>query len=232
MDPTTPAQNQPDHTLLRGTLHKTSNSLCGIKGYASLLADPERREEDPSRWARKILDEIARLEEIFRSVATLTPERVTPDVGVEVAPLVGDVARSVSQAHPGLVCVVDHIPAGDLLLPVPDAGLVLTEILKNAAEADPRAHVRVWGEESKPGLVTIGVADDAGGLEEGLAERAADPFVTTREGHLGVGLTRVATLLEMYGLAWRLENNDRGGLTVRFELAEVTDEGGKRFRDG
>jgi signal transduction histidine kinase len=223
MAPTTRTQTAPDRTLLRGTLHKTSNSLCGIKGYASLLADPDRRQEDPARWARKILDEIARLEEIFRSVATLTPERVVPDVGVEVAPLVEDVARSVARAHPGLLCAVDGIPAGDLMLPAPDARLVLHEILKNSAEAAPRARVHVRGAVEKPGLVTIVVVDDAGGLEEGLAARAADPFVTTRDGHLGVGLTRVATLLEMYGLDWSLENNDHGGLTVRLDLAEATD---------
>jgi signal transduction histidine kinase len=212
----------PERTLLRGTLHKTSNSLCGIKGYASLLADPERGGEDPGRWARKILDEIARLEDIFRSVASLTPERGSPDVGVDAAVLVADTARAAAAAHPNLEVTLEGLPTAEVLLPMADFRLVLGEILGNAAEAGDRVLVRITAETAPDGGVTLCVADDGGGWEPGVADRAAQPFVTTKEGHLGVGLTRVATLMEMYGLAWSLRTNDMGGLTARLHLAAVT----------
>ncbi len=50
--------------LLRAYLHKTSNSMCGIKGYASLIAKGESAEGSTGRWARKILAEIQQMEEI------------------------------------------------------------------------------------------------------------------------------------------------------------------------
>ena len=40
--------------LLRGYLHKTSNSLCGIKGYASLIAREGAGDGDQAAWAAKM----------------------------------------------------------------------------------------------------------------------------------------------------------------------------------
>ena len=67
------------------------------------------------------------------------------------------------------------------------------------------------------------ITDDGPGLEGGLKEGALDPFVTTKENHLGIGLTRVATLMEMYGLAWRIFSGRDGGTTVALEIAEATE---------
>ncbi len=50
---------------------------------------------------------------------------------------------------------------------------------------------------------------------------AANPFVTTKEGHHGVGLTRVDTLMEMYGLDWKLESEAGRGTSIRLEVAQV-----------
>lgn len=218
-----------DRTLLRGTLHKTSNGLCGIKGYASLLAFPERSDEDSRHWALRILDEVSRLEEIFKSVAALTPEPRTPEAGVDVAPMVRDLANSVFAHCQDVDLVVGEIPAGEVLMPVADLRMVLTEVFNNARECrgnDRRpVTVTVGAEVDADGRVIVTVTDDGPGLPGALAERAAEPFVTTRDGHLGVGLTRVATLMDMYDLEWSLENRASGGVTVRLELAEALDRG-------
>ncbi len=62
-----------DRKLLNGYLHKTSNSLCGIKGYASLIAEPETSIEQAMQWARKIVNEVERMEAIYHSVGILAP---------------------------------------------------------------------------------------------------------------------------------------------------------------
>ena len=53
---------RPDRRLLVGYLHKTSNTLCGIKGYASLIAGRESDGEQAGQWARKIIFEVERME--------------------------------------------------------------------------------------------------------------------------------------------------------------------------
>ena len=76
--------HRPDRRLLVGYLHKTSNTLCGIKGYASLIADRERSGGEAGQWARKIILEVERMEDIFRSVGDLTRGRRDPDTGVDL----------------------------------------------------------------------------------------------------------------------------------------------------
>ncbi len=83
-DRTNDFEHRPDRRLLVGYLHKTSNTLCGIKGYASLIADREAATGEAGLWARKILLEVERMEEIFRSVGDLTPVRRHPDTGVHL----------------------------------------------------------------------------------------------------------------------------------------------------
>lgn len=215
------------HSLLRGYLHKTSNTLCGIKGYASLLADPDRHEGDSGRWARKILAEIEKLEEIFRSVGTLTPDRGHPDIGVDMPGLVRDVCASAMAHHQGLDIRLGELPDGEILLPVADLRLILAELLANSAECRAEAGIPVIVDvlgRVGPGLrIELMITDDGPGLEGALNECAADPFVTTKENHLGIGLTRVATLMEMYGLSWHIFAGADGGMTVTLEIAESTE---------
>ena len=94
-EPTLPRSGRPsrDRRLLRGYLHKTSNSLCGIKGYASLIAAPAVDDDPAVVWARKIISEVEKMEQIFRSVGDLTTPRGNPDVGVDLPRLLGDVNR-------------------------------------------------------------------------------------------------------------------------------------------
>ena len=48
-----------------------------------------------------------------------------------------------------------------------------------------------------------------------------NPFITTKEGHHGVGLTRVDTLMNMYGLGWSLESEEDLGTRVLLEVGEA-----------
>lgn len=224
---TTLEDRRTDRSLLRGYLHKTSNSLCGIKGYASLLADPDRHDGDSGRWAQKILAEIEKLEDIFRSVGTLTPDRGHPDIGIDLPGLVRDIGRSAIGHHENLDIKVGDLPEGEILLPVADLRLVLTELLANCAEGldgqPGGVTVVIEGRRAASGRIELLITDDGPGLEGTLSNRAADPFITTKDGHLGIGLTRVGTLMDMYGLAWHLMPATPRGTTVALEIAESTD---------
>ncbi|MEN8005384.1 MAG: HAMP domain-containing sensor histidine kinase [Candidatus Krumholzibacteriota bacterium] len=221
---TTETGERQDRRLLVGYLHKTSNTLCGIKGYASLIADREAGAGQAGRWARKIIAEVERMEEIFRSVGDLTRGRQNPDVGVDLPGLVHDVAKEIARNGWGLDLQVGDIPAGELKLPVADLVLMLSEILNNCAESrasdSDRVSAAIHGERDRDGRVFLKVKDDGCGMDDGLLAQATSPFVTNKEGHHGVGLTRVDTLMEMYGLAWTLESQAGRGTNIRLEVAE------------
>lgn len=213
--------------LLRSYLHKTSNSLCGIKGYAGLIASPERDADKAVGWARKIIHEVERMEAIYRSVHDLTAPRGNPDRGVDLPALLDDVFRVCERRCPGLQVLCGRVPRASLLLPKGDLCLVLTELLLNSVEGvegtPGPVRVEVTATGGPGGRLALRLRDDGPGIGAELLPQACDPFVTTKDGHLGVGLTRVQTLLEMYGLAWTLSSLPGKGTTATLEVAEVTD---------
>jgi two-component system C4-dicarboxylate transport sensor histidine kinase DctB len=227
---TTTAEARPsrDRRLLRGYLHKTSNSLCGIKGYASLIAAPQLESAAAARWARKIITEVEKMEEIFRSVGDLTAPRGHPDAGVDLPRLLADVVSLCERKCPGLRVLTGRIPHGELRLPRVDLGLVLTELLCNAHEGRdgrPRpVRVELTAEVRPTGRLAVTVRDDGPGIAPEVLPQVTAPFLTTKDGHVGVGLTRVETLLDMYGLAWDLRSEPGAGTTVTLEVAESLTE--------
>lgn len=210
--------------LLRGYLHKTSNSLCGIKGYAGLIAAQDPAEESGGRWARKIIGEIERLEDLLRRVGDMTVSRKAFAGGRDLAGALAQVIAHVKAQHPGLVAVVRSLPEAEMLLPEADMRLALEEILKNSAQARSRVLVEITGQVEITGRVTLRLEDNGPGMEPELLKMAADPFVTTRDGHHGVGLTRVDTLCEMHGLAWSLASHPGTGTTVTLEVGRSLEE--------
>lgn len=224
-DRTKDNHQRTDRRLLVGYLHKTSNTLCGIKGYASLIADRENTSDKTGNWARKIIREVERMEDIFRSVGDMTRGKGNPDLGLDLARFIVDSAAVWAQDFPGLNLSPGSIPSGELKLPTADLALILNEILKNCAECAAGQpgdiQVRITGLVAPGGRVFLEVTDNGCGMNNEIAGQACHPFVTTKDDHHGVGLTRVDTLMDMYGLEWFLESQEGKGTRVVLEVADV-----------
>ena len=123
----------------------------------------------------------------------------------------------------GIELVLGKIPHGELMLPAADLALILKEILKNSAEsneANPgQVKVEISGMSIPGGRIFLEIRDDGSGMDEVLMEQALSPFVTTKNGHHGVGLTRVDTLMDMYGHGWSMESEEGQGTRVLLEVA-------------
>ncbi len=207
--------------LLRGYLHKSSNSLCGIKGYASLIAGGTGASLRTAAWARKIIAEVERLETIYRSVQDMAFPAPTPgDRGTRLSRVLGDACDAAAARHANLRLGPLPTCCGLLLLPAGDLLQVLAAILDNAAESRPDAvEVTTQVATGESGRLFLTVADDGPGMPASLLAQALDPFVTTRPGHLGIGLARVDTIMDMHGLGWGLRSVPGLGTTVSLEVA-------------
>ena len=99
---------------------------------------------------------------------------------------------------------------------------IMAEILANCAEsrdsAETPVQVRISGWVGNRDRVSLAIDDDGPGIKGDLLKQVANPFVTTRDGHLGIGLTRVETLLEMYGLSWELSSELGLGTSLTLEV--------------
>ena len=72
--------------------------------------------------------------------------------------------------------------------------------------------------ESLGQLVAISVGDNGGGVSEDEKDRLLEPFHTTKEGGLGMGLPIVANIVEQHGGLLRVDNLPGRGLTITLLL--------------
>lgn len=217
-----PAGSGRDHRgrLLRGYLHKSSNSLCGIKGYASLIAAGQVDATRATSWARKIIAEVERLEDVYRSVREMAfPEPVLPTDSSPLTAVVRDAAAAAEHRHANLTVLADTLEGGRLLLPAGDLLQILAALLDNSAESQNGPIMVSVDAVVEDRHLLLSITDNGPGMQHDLLAQAMDPFVTTREGHLGIGLARVDTILDMHGLGWGLRSVPGQGTTVTLEVA-------------
>lgn len=90
-------------------------------------------------------------------------------------------------------------------------------ILANAAHFSGGRSVEMTMEEEE-GRCRIAIRDRGPGFSEEALERATEPFFTTEEGALGLGLGRAARIVEMHAGELRLGNRDGEGAEVQIIL--------------
>jgi two-component system, LuxR family, sensor kinase FixL len=108
---------------------------------------------------------------------------------------------------------------------------VLLNLLRNGIEATNNCEQRELRVASRPvadGLVEVTVTDTGAGLSPEVAARLFQPFVTTKAGGLGVGLSICRTIVEAHGGKIAGGPNVGGGTAFSFTLrtaeAEQEDE--------
>ena len=97
----------------------------------------------------------------------------------------------------------------------------LLNLVLNAADAigarvDGLIQLRAG--EALGGSVAISVGDNGGGVSDEEKDRLLEPFHTTKEGGLGMGLPIVANIVEQHGGQLHVENLAGRGLTVTLTL--------------
>jgi two-component system sensor kinase FixL len=104
---------------------------------------------------------------------------------------------------------------------------VLVNLMRNAievmAETPGRRALEI---ESASGgdFVEIAVADTGGGLTPDVAARLFQPFVTTKQKGMGLGLSICRTIVEAHGGKIWVEVNPGGGTIFKFTLRNTGDE--------
>jgi len=98
---------------------------------------------------------------------------------------------------------------------------VLVNLMRNAMEAmaeSPRRELAVSSAPLADGMVEIAVADTGQGLPEAVRANLFQPFFTTKEAGMGVGLSISRTIVEAHGGKLTAEANAAGGATFRLTL--------------
>jgi len=107
---------------------------------------------------------------------------------------------------------------------------VLLNLIRNAIEAmadSPVRRLMIYSELESGGLVRITVADSGPGLTEEVGRRLFEPFQTTKESGMGLGLSISATIIAAHGGRIWAEPSKLGGTAFHFTVIDADSEEAK-----
>jgi two-component system sensor kinase FixL len=110
--------------------------------------------------------------------------------------------------------------AGHVLADKVQIQQVLINLVRNALEAMRSSERRQLTVRTKKqgGFVSVEVADTGPGISEEVVGQLFTPFVTTKSGGMGIGLSISKRIIEAHGGDMALMRNEEGGATFRFTL--------------
>jgi two-component system CheB/CheR fusion protein len=197
--------------------HEVRNPLAGLRASLQVL---ESRLPAAMREREIIGPMISRIDELGKTVEDILlyarPQPPRPQY-FDPRLLINETVSSARAAMAGVSPDISvHGDTGMLKADPEMLRAVLLNLVLNACQAEPSGSVEIRT-SSGGGVARLQVLDRGPGIPEHVRERVFEPFVTTKSGGTGLGLTIVKRLAEMQGGSVSLRARDGGGT-----LAEVT----------
>ena len=196
--------------LALGVAHEIKNPLNGVMGFASLL----ERSDDPDamrRHAGRIREGVAAVDDIVKALLGFARPADKPASTATLRQVVERVAAAANLPRTRITLSgASHAPVDA------DAfARVLSNLIRNAIEASPAAHVHIEARLADHMLELL-VEDDGPGVPANVAAGAFEPFVSTKERGTGLGLALSARVLSFLGGGLELLNPGEPG--ARFSI--------------
>jgi len=204
--------------------HEIKNPLITIGGFAAQLGRLPSLTEKARRKLTLIYQEVQRLEKFLTDMSTFTrgapPQKTVGDLlalSREVAELMDSSFKERG--------VVFHLHAQDRIPPFAfDSGQirqVLINLFKNATEAMPEGGDLTVSAEVQADHLILKITDTGHGIAPEQLQNLFTPFVTTKDGGTGLGLTICRGLITQHqGEITIYSAADRGTTcTIRLPLA-------------
>jgi signal transduction histidine kinase/DNA-binding NarL/FixJ family response regulator len=193
-------------TIAERMAHEIGNSLVPISTHQQLLAtrfnDPDFRASLDAALA----DGVKRVSRLVNQLLFLSKDTLRSVDNIPLAQLIEDAFRDAQKQQPGkssLLKVENSLPAVTLMGDRASLKHALAEVILNALQAnppDPQVSVRTNTETDPAGhqWVTIEVKDSGKGFTPEAQQKVPEPFFTTRNVGLGLGLTVTRKIVETH----------------------------------
>lgn len=216
--------------LATSLAHEISQPLAAILSNAQaarlVLAKEPQHHDDLHGAVLDIAEDAKRAAQVIRRMRALLRKEWAERKYVDVNALVVEVANLLhADLEPKgvqrkLSLAKDVAPVlGDAI----QLQQVLINVVMNASEAmvaasTRRALLTVETSRGPDGTVEITVSDNGPGVGEAKLEHIFEPFVTTKQTGLGMGLSISRSIVQAHGGRMWATPNDAGGLAVHIEL--------------
>jgi len=215
--------------------HELNQPLSAIANYTQGCLRLLANAQDPvAARIRSALDETVkqslRAGQIIRHLREFVMRGETERVAEDVRKIVEEAAALalVGSRERGVKTVFDFARGADLVrVDRVQVQQVLINLMRNAMEAmrdSPRRELAVRVGPNGTGDIVIEVADTGPGIADDIAAQLFQPFVTTKPGGMGIGLSISRRIVESHGGRIFVERNADGGATFRFTLPAIEEE--------
>jgi two-component system, LuxR family, sensor kinase FixL len=215
--------------------HELNQPLSAIANYSQGCARLLRELPDTaSARMREAVEEISRQSlragQIIRHLREFVTRGETEKAAEDVRKLVEEAGALalVGSRERGVRSVFDFVAGADLVTADRvQIQQVLINLMRNAMEAMRDSETRLLTVRTAPfqdGLVSIEVSDTGPGIAEEVATQLFKPFVTTKAGGMGIGLSISKRIVESHGGTIDVRRNSHGGATFRFTLQALEED--------
>jgi len=223
--------------------HEIKNPLASIRSAAELLGKPGRTDEDTRTLTTLLERESDRLSRLLSEFLDFTRIGITKARRLDLSEIVKQAAALVD-AHPEKpqgVRIATVFPSNSPVV-VGDDDLLhraIFNIVLNAVQASPpggevRIEVGELGRHQLPaqqasfrrGAVMVRVSDRGAGIPDQVRERLFEPFVTTKSGGSGLGLSIAHRAIESHHGVVLVDSSD-AGTTFTIVLPKLAGDGAR-----
>jgi signal transduction histidine kinase len=225
--------------------HEIKNPLASIRSAAELLAKVPGADDDTRTLTKLVQRESDRLSRLLSEFLDFARTGVTTVRRLDIIEIARHAAALVA-AHPDKpeqVTIREVFPSTSLVV-VGDDDLLhraIFNLLLNAVQASPRGgEVRVeavelahhqlpaQAEHFSRGAIMLRITDQGRGIPESIKDRLFEPFVTTKSGGSGLGLSIVHRAVEAHHGFVLVDSQDNGGSRFTMILPKLGSDGAKR----
>jgi len=201
--------------------------LAPIRGFASLIQDGSEEGTNEHRWAERIMRDTEWFEHYLERLNLLGVSDAAQMRECNWAGIIADALDHLRPLELGTTIEITNQSGGAFVHAPEVVSRAVFQVLRNACEAvGPRGSVEVFaGGPDENGGHHVVVCDDGPGIASDPLDQVWNPFYTTRNDHLGMGLTFVAAAARATGMGVDLATVAGRGTTVTLTLRK---QGGNR----
>lgn len=183
--------------------HEIRNPLGIIKTSTDLVRRRASLKAEEERMLDYIADEVRRIDDLVRSFldfARIAPPHCRPmDLRELALRLVEGMRPEAQRLKIALTCSCDDDGPFSLSGDADQIHQAVLNLIVNAFDALPDGGMIAVSLQRQTGELVLSVSDNGPGLPPDLVERAFDPFVTGKARGSGLGLAKVASVMEGHG---------------------------------